>query len=253
MEMNILSGGQLRMKKNVFIPAAGPDEDIDLPVSCFLIRHSQGNVLFDTGCHPTAANNARDRWGDMTKYVVPIMGKEDNVIDALGDVGLGPDDIDIVVNSHLHMDHCGCNEFFKKATMIVHEAELARVRDPKVEGRGYFKSDWDTGNEFDVINTQRDLFGDDRIILLPLPGHTPGSTGALLNFENSGTFLLASDAVAVEENLNPDIVSKNLWDRDQTLKSVAEVRKIQSQGTTIIFGHDINQWQNLKKGAETYD
>jgi N-acyl homoserine lactone hydrolase len=253
MEMNILSGGQLRMKKHIYVPSAGPDENIDLPVSCFLIRHPQGNVLFDTGCHPTAANNERDRWGDMAKYVVPTMGKKDNVIDALGDVGLSPDDIDLVVNSHFHMDHCGCNEFFKKATMIVHEAELARVRDPEVEGRGYFKADWDMGKEYDLINAQRDLFGDDRIILLPLPGHTPGSTGALVNFENSGTFLLASDAVAVEENLNPDIVSKNLWDRDQSFKSVAEVKKIQSQGTTIIFGHDINQWQNLKKGAETYD
>ncbi|MBT3991335.1 MAG: N-acyl homoserine lactonase family protein [Rhodospirillaceae bacterium] len=253
MKMNILSGGRLQMKRDIFIPSAGPEEIVDLPVMCFLLRHPEGNVLFDTGCHPSAAVDAKTRWGGLAEAIRPTMGKKDNVVDGLGSVGLTAADIDVVVNSHFHMDHCGCNEFFTQATMIVHSAELDRVRDPKLEGKGYFKADWDTGQEFDVINAQRDLFGDDRIVLLPLPGHTPGLTGALINFDNSGSFLLASDSVALKENLNPEIMSKNIWDEDLTLKSITEINKIQSQGTTIIFGHDEGQWKQLKKGAEAYD
>jgi len=55
MKMHVLSGGRLRMKKAIYYPDAGREETVDLPVSCILMRHAQGNVLFDTGCHPTIA------------------------------------------------------------------------------------------------------------------------------------------------------------------------------------------------------
>lgn len=57
MKMHMLSGGRLRMRKSIYFPDADRTEMIDLPVSCVLMRHSQGNVLFDTGCHPSVADN----------------------------------------------------------------------------------------------------------------------------------------------------------------------------------------------------
>ena len=63
MKMHMLSGGRLRMRKSIYFPDADRAEMIDLPVSCALMRHSQGNVLFDTGCHPTIAENPEARWG----------------------------------------------------------------------------------------------------------------------------------------------------------------------------------------------
>jgi len=257
MKMNILSGGSLRMKKHVYVPSAPRDELVQMPVSCVLIRHGQGNVLFDTGCHPQVAVDPQERWGDLAKVIVPTMGEQDNVVHALGDVGLTAADIDLVVNSHLHMDHCGCNQFFKNATMIVHGDEITRAREPNAESRGYFAADWDFDpdfdKKFDILTGHRDLFGDDRVVLLPLPGHSPGMTGALVNLDKSGSFLLASDAVALKENLNPEIMPKNMWDVERSIKSINEIRKIQSQGATVLFGHDLEQWQGLKKGAEAYN
>ena len=55
MRMHLLSGGRLRMRRSVFYPAAARDETVELPVVCALLRHTQGNVLFDTGCNPQAA------------------------------------------------------------------------------------------------------------------------------------------------------------------------------------------------------
>jgi len=115
MKMHVLSGGRLRMKKSVYLPDADRQETIELPVSCFLLRHPQGNVLFDTGCHPSTAVDPEARWGSMAKAMVPISKPEENVVDQLKMIGFTPDDIDVVVNSHFHSDHCGCNEFFKKA------------------------------------------------------------------------------------------------------------------------------------------
>ena len=48
-------------------------------------------------------------------------------------MGLKPEDIDVVVNSHLHPDHCGCNAYFTKATFMVHEKEVAAAKEM---GRG---------------------------------------------------------------------------------------------------------------------
>ncbi len=53
MKMHLLSGGRLRMRKSIFMPDADKSETIELSVPCALLRHAQGNVLFDTGCHPS--------------------------------------------------------------------------------------------------------------------------------------------------------------------------------------------------------
>jgi N-acyl homoserine lactone hydrolase len=58
MKLHFLSGGRLRMRRSIYQPDATKDETIELPVSCALIRHPQGNVLFDTGCNPQAGHDA---------------------------------------------------------------------------------------------------------------------------------------------------------------------------------------------------
>ena len=88
MKWHVLSGGRLRMRKGVYFPDAARDETIDLPVICHLLRHPQGNVLFDTGCHPDIAIDPLPRWGDKSKVLVPLQGPRDNVIDELALLGL---------------------------------------------------------------------------------------------------------------------------------------------------------------------
>lgn len=64
MKMHMLSGGRLQMSKRTYLPDAARGEMIELPVSCVLLRHTQGNVLFDTGCHPDVATDPEGsaRW-----------------------------------------------------------------------------------------------------------------------------------------------------------------------------------------------
>ena len=196
------------MKKHIYVPEAAREEIIDLPVSCFLFRHPQVNVLFDTGCHPSVAENPEERWGNLVRAVVPIMGGDDNVVSELRRVNLTPDDIDIVVNSHLHCDHCSCNAFFPKAMIYVHVDELAISMDPDMEGKGYFQSDWKHPMPIIEITGEVDIFDDGRIVFLPLPGHSPGLTGLLGSLPNSGAYLLASDSVAIRENLDSETIPK---------------------------------------------
>ena len=128
LQLHVLSAGRLSMRKSVYIPGAAREEMIELPVLSFLLRHAQGNVLFDTGCHPDAATDPQGRWGGMSRIMRMVSPPQEHLLNSLAEVGLQPQDIDVVVNSHLHTDHCGCNVFFRRATVHVHAAELAAAR-----------------------------------------------------------------------------------------------------------------------------
>jgi glyoxylase-like metal-dependent hydrolase (beta-lactamase superfamily II) len=226
---------------------------MDVPVSCILLRHSQGNVLFDTGCHPAVAENAEAHWGGLAKIMTPVMKPDDNVIAALAGVGLTCDDIDVVLCSHLHADHCGCNTFFKRATFVIHAKEVAAARAPDAEAAGYLASEWEQPAPIDMIDGERDLFGDGRIVLIPLPGHTPGTTGALVALDKSGAFFLASDTVSLRSTLDTRIIPRNTWNADALAKSLTEVRHIEAGGATVLCGHDDAQWASLRKGVDAYE
>jgi glyoxylase-like metal-dependent hydrolase (beta-lactamase superfamily II) len=86
-----------------------------------------------------------------------------------------------------------------------------------------------------------------------MPGHTPGTMGALVHLDRSGRFFLASDTVAIRATLDRDVIPRNTWNAEALAKSLDEVRRIESKGVTIVCSHDDAQWQTLKKGADAYD
>src|SRR6516164_10877357 len=209
MKLQFVSAGRLRLKKSIYDRAAERTETFEAPVSSALIRHRQGNVLFDSGCHPSVVEHGEERWGSLLKVMTPVMSAQDTLLPNLACVGLGPDDIDIVVNSHFHPDHCGCNQFFRKATILAHARELEAAKAPGAEAVGYLRADWDYGQPIETVNGEKNLFGDSSVVLVPLPGHTPGSLGALVSLDRDGEFLLASDAVSLRRNLDADTPPRN--------------------------------------------
>lgn len=253
MKMHALSAGRLRMRKATYVVDADKSESIELPVSAFLIRHRQGNLLFDTGCHPSVATDAEGRWGGLARFMTPIAPPEDNLIDNLACIGIEPDDVDVVVCSHLHPDHCGCNSFFKKATFIAHKLEVASAKAPGAEQQGYLPDDWAPPSPFQEFEGQHDVFGDGKIVLVSLPGHTPGMSGALVTLDRGGAFLLASDAVALKMHLDREVAPKNTWSVEHASASFGEIKTMQKGGATVLCGHDDAQWQSLRKGPDFYE
>lgn len=253
MKLHFLAAGRLRLKKSVYVRAADRSETFEAPVISALIRHRQGNVLFDTGCHPSVVEHGEERWGPLMKVMTPLMSAEQTLLPNLACVGVQPDDIDVVICSHLHPDHCGCNAFFKKATVLVHAREIEAAKAAGAEAAGYLRADWDHDQPTEPVEGERDVFGDGKVVLLPLPGHTPGSMGAAVHLDRDGSFLLASDAVSLRENLDADTVPRNTWNAEALLRSFAEIRRIEKSGATVICGHDDGQWQTLRKGMDSYE
>ena len=73
---------------------------------------------------------------------------------------------------------------------------------------------WDHQIPLQVIDRQTDVFGDGRLTLVPLPGHSKGTTWRSVKLDRSGEFLLASDALSVRANLDRRTVPKNTLDAE---------------------------------------
>ncbi|MET0295144.1 MAG: N-acyl homoserine lactonase family protein [Phenylobacterium sp.] len=254
MKMHILSGGRLKMRSSVYYPDAAREDTFELPVLSVLLKHKQGNVLVDTGCSPDAAKDPVARWGaGLARYMPPIFEPGDAVVNQLPKAGLTADDIDVVVCTHLHPDHCGCNAYFKRATLIAHEAELAVAKAEGSDAQGYFQREWDHGGKIDELAGERDLFGDGKITLVPMPGHSAGMTVAVAALEKDGEFVIASDAVPVRAVLDKRYAPKNTWNAERAVAVLDEIARFEDKGATIILGHDDAQWKSLKTGEAFYE
>jgi glyoxylase-like metal-dependent hydrolase (beta-lactamase superfamily II) len=137
--------------------------------------------------------------------------------------------------------------------VIVHALDLEAARAPDSLARGYLAIEWDHPQPMQTMSAERDLFGDGRIVLIPLPGHTQGSTGALIALDRCGQFLLASDALSLRASLDRHIVPRNTWNAEKFLASLAEIGRLEKGGATLVCGHDAQQWETLRKGAQAYD
>lgn len=252
MRMHFLAGGRLRMRRSVFVPGAAKEETIELPVHATLIRHPQGNVLFDSGCNPQAAIDPQACWGGLARVMTPIFDPEQTAVRQLATLGLEAGDIDVVICSHLHPDHCGCNRYFGRATFLCHEAEVAAARAEGAENQGYLKPEWDQPQGFQTFGAEHDVFGDGRIVLLPMPGHTLGMTVAHVALDG-GTFVLASDAAPLQANIDEGMAPRNTWNMELAVAALARLKALRDKGATIVSGHDEAQWLALRKGGEFYE
>lgn len=252
MKLHLLSGGRIRLRRATYIPGAPREEVFEAPVPCFLVRHPQSDVVIDTGCNPAAAADPAGTWGGLAKSMPPLHGPEEHVGTSLAALGVQPADVRSVVMKHLHFDHAGGNALFPGAEFIVQAAEHDAASANDAEAWGYLKREWDTGRPMRRITGEIDLFGDAAIRLIPLPGHTPGLTGVLLDLPGDGRILIAGDAAPLRQVLDEDLMPRNMRDPGAARASYARIRAIEAEGAMVICGHDMAQWQSLRHGAAFY-
>jgi len=157
------------------------------PVHGFLVTYAGGAVLVDTGV------GGPQEWLDDWRVV------NRSVADALDEHGMTPGDIGLVINTHLHFDHCGQNAVFKHAAFYLQRAELDRARRESPQ-----LTDW-----FDFMNARFELLDGDTEILpglsvLATPGHTAGHQSVLVRSADGLSDVLIGDAAyQPRQYLNP--------------------------------------------------
>ena len=152
-----------------------------------------------------------------------------------------------MINSHLHIDHCGGNASLPNATMIVQSHELAAAQATEEAGL-YEALDYATGQPVKAIDGEFDLFGDGSVRIVPTYGHTPGHQSVIVKLPSGREVLLAADCCYTERNLDLMVLQKAVVDREAGLRTMAFLQQQRAAGTQILFGHDGRQWASVEEG-----
>jgi N-acyl homoserine lactone hydrolase len=182
-----------------------------LPVKFFLIDHPAGLCLFDTGQTAAAAEPGYfPRWHPFLRLARFELEPSDEAGAQLSGLGHDPGSVRWVVLSHMHTDHVGGIEPFSNAEIVVARSEWDRF--PGLGGRirGYLPQHWPAGVEPSPVELHGppvgpfsgslDLAGDGSLLLVPLPGHTPGHIGLLVEAQD-GSYLLGGDVAHSPQEL----------------------------------------------------
>lgn len=215
------------------------------PVPAYLIDHPRGRALFDTGMGVRYRRELGDALPDNKFGLQWFEGMD--IATRLKAIDVDPDSIDWVINSHLHIDHCGGNAHLRNATVIVQAAELETAQADE-NGMFYVAEDFDTGQPIKTVAGEFDLFGDGSVRIVPTHGHTPGHQSVIVRLEG-GEVMLAGDCCYTERNLDLMTLSSGTANPEQALETYRRLDQLRRSGTLILFGHDGKQWPKVAEGA----
>jgi N-acyl homoserine lactone hydrolase len=224
----------------------GGEGDIAVPVPVFLIEHSRGRALFDTGLHPDCRHDPAGRLGPRLATLFQIgFASGEEVSARLAAIGRDPGEIDLIINSHFHFDHVGGNALIPNATLLVQRREWEAAMDPDIAARhGYNPRDFDLGHKLRLVDGEYDVFGDGSVVCLPTHGHTPGHQSLRLRLD-SGEVVLAADACYFCRTLRERRLPRHMHDREAMLASLDRLEALERGGARIFFGHDPEFWQTV--------
>jgi glyoxylase-like metal-dependent hydrolase (beta-lactamase superfamily II) len=255
MRVYAFHGGGERADMSVFDPFH-PDVGtvVDIPYFFYVVQHPAGNVLFDTGGHPSLATDPRARLGDAADAFEVTMREGDDVVSQIAASGFKPADIGHVVLSHLHYDHAGGIEFFPQASFYAQRRELEFAHWPPVYQREiYLRADFDHPVEWIELEGDYDLFGDGRVIVFRSPGHTAGHQSLFVRLGNEKAVVLVADAAYLPRNIELNVLPAIVWSPDAMVASWQRIREYQRRfGAELIFTHDLAWPQTTKVAPDEY-
>ncbi len=233
------------LENHVVGTAGEPNPDtqfVEGPVYNLVIDHPEATILWDTGSHPDAGDGY---WPpELYAAFEHFDAHEHPLPDALDEAGYSIDDIDAVVQSHLHLDHAGGLHNFAgtDVPVFVHEDELQYAYYSACTDHGsdaYVRADFDHELNWQVVTRHRETHFTD-VEFVHLPGHTPGLLGTVLHLDGE-TRILAGDQAYVRENYDDErpMGGDLLWSKRDWRESLNLVKELQRRhDATVYCGHD---------------
>jgi len=211
---------------------------------CYLIRHPEGDLLWDAGLPDGLADSEEGVVAGPFTLRMPA-----RLVDQLAQLNLTPADIEFLSISHSHFDHVGNVGLFASATWIVDADErawmfreearadenfalaapLESVQPHLIEGEGDY-----------------DVFGDGSVTIVQAPGHTPGHTVLLVRLPNSGPVLLTGDMYHLRESRERRLVPRFNTNAAQSRASIDKVETLAAEtGARVIRQHVAEDFEAL--------
>jgi len=234
----------------------GAEGTVTFPIPTFLIEHPRGLVLFDTGIATDAADDPRAVFGELADAVDLTFTPEQRVDRQVQALGYRTEDVTDVLVSHSHFDHTGGLHLFPEANFHIGRGDLDYAHFPKPEAAHLFRvADLEPTRDYawNEVTGDFDLFGDGTVVLLRMPGHTPGN-GSLLVRLPSRNVLLTGDTVHLRSALTDELPMPTDHDTDQAVRSVRRLKQISETLDAMTWiAHDPEDWAEFGSGTRCYD
>ncbi len=249
-DMNFMLQGQ------TVASAADPNPDAQIgegPVYNIVIDHPEATILWDSGSHPDAGNGY---WpAELYAAFEHVDADERDLETALGEEGYSINDIDTVVQTHLHLDHAGGLRHFAgtDVPIYVHEEELKFAyysANTDFGSSAYILDDFDHDLNWQLLHRDRETHFED-IEFLHLPGHTPGLVGTMIHLDDAGTVIFTGDEAYVEENYvgEQPMGGELLWSKRDWFDSLQWLKDLERRHDARVFcGHDPRHAAELQSG-----
>lgn len=257
-ELYLFQTGTLRTKRKLIAMNQG-EENFEIPVPWYLLKHPMGNVVIDGGNAIEVAVDKRAHWGSVVDVYEPVMELSDDCVEQCRSVGVEPEDVRYVLQSHLHLDHTGAIGRFPRAQHIVQRVEYDYAFKPHwFSAPAYIRADFDRpGLRWKFLGGETtdffDLFGDDVIKAIFTPGHSPGHQSFLVTLPNTGPILLAIDAAYTVDHWNNKALPGLVVSSADAADSVAKLHRVaEKTGAMVITGHDPVQWEDWRKAPSSF-
>lgn len=232
--------------------------------SGLLVRHPRGSVLIDVGVSSKTPQEA-ESLPFVPRNFIALTSASDGfhatLPEALAKVGVTePRSLRWLLPTHGHFDHLGGLMDLPGVPVLVSKEELAFVRSERAQQRlvmdehvkaleGRLEELVLEQRPYEIFPTSADLFGDGSVVAVPLPGHTPGHLGVIVNLSPDLRLFYVGDAVSAEAAIaqrvpKSFILAYSDEDADAANKTVSVLSALQAQGTdlTLIPGHDRAPW-----------
>jgi N-acyl homoserine lactone hydrolase len=219
----------------------GARGQVRIPVPAYLIEHAGSALVFDAGLHPDVRDDQSARRSALAPDFDCDLPAGTDLGERLAACGIDPAQVDLLVLSHLHFDHVGGSGLVGNAEFVVQRTEwLAAVAD--VAGETYMPADIEGERRLRLLDGEWDVFGDGRVMLLPTTGHTAGHQSLVVRTDDGSQVVLCSDACYFRRSLEELALPPHAFDRDAQLRGFEQLRRLQSAGARLLFGHDPEQW-----------
>jgi N-acyl homoserine lactone hydrolase len=198
---------------------------VQLTYSCYVVRHGDDYLVFDTGFAPGLATSPKT-----------------TLVDLLQQADVTPAQVKFVAISHYHVDHTGQLSQLPQSTLLIGKGDWDALNDPKmaaIANPAQFAHWISGGGKVEPLAGDRDVFGDGTVIVLNTPGHTPGHHSLLVKLRDMGNVLITGDVAHFRENLEGNGVPTFNTDRAASLASLDRFRMIAANlHATVIVQHD---------------
>jgi len=204
---------------------------------CYLLRHGDEYLLWDTGLPASLKGAALSGTGPMSATL------NKTVVEQLKVLGIDKAQIKTVAVSHYHFDHIGQLPEFAHAKLLIGRGDWDAVTASKPAPNmdpAPFKS-WIDGaaDNIEAVAGDKDIFGDGRVIMLATPGHTPGHSSLLVRLAHKGPLLLSGDAAHFNANYKNDGVPTFNTNRADTLASLRRIKELaRNLKATVVIQHE---------------